>query len=499
MREEIKNETGLVSVSKIIYETLDEQGLNKKEIIHFFDGYKKTEIYKYFSNKKNEKVLSSVRVKHFDVDDVIEVIKLFSKKKDFKIKSTYVTYSQMLFFFFYVIQKVEIKDLWFFIEKLYCAADHNFDLFMFKNVKDIILFNTIRLNQKFEFWKSELEYWEEHKQEYVPNLQLPPFVADDSTIIIAKCDEGGKKKTISPRTAILYEQWRKRLLTKDDLEDEQKTRLSIRIINHEATDWKGFVADSPEKTKKIIELVLDSGNRRIYYFNKLVDQIIKAQERCEDREAIKEYLLYVAATDKKTGETCKCIKIDGLLKILNSAFDGVSKCEKNALGNYNERVIAFSDSKLLSKEEIDKQIYEKLGEYKAVEDPSRRRRKYIYAYVVGEYKEKNEKDKEVVISKELLLMMVLVLKVLSPDTYSIADVEKMLLNSRYGGELGQTLFEQFFLSTFSELHEKGVALRVQKRFSYVQKQSAKYELMFLRQKKTPFADAIMCKETYDGK
>ena len=57
-------------------------------------------------------------------------------------------------FFFYVIQKVEINDLWFFIEKLYCAADHNFDLFMFKNVKDIILFNTCCVNKTrvIDFW-----------------------------------------------------------------------------------------------------------------------------------------------------------------------------------------------------------------------------------------------------------------------------------------------------------------------------------------------------------
>ena len=496
------NKTGLLYFAEVIYETLKKQGLDNNEIVSFFDGYKKNDIYRYFADKQNEKILKSVRLNHYNVEDIIYTMKIINDGKNLDIQNTYITYTQILFVFFFVIQKKMDLNKWSFMENLYCAADHNYDLFSFKNVNDIILYNTIRLNKGFEFWKSEIEYWEQHKREYVPNLQLPVFKGEDSAIVIAEskgCNKDCKKKTISPRTAVLYEQWRRRLITEDNLEDEQSTRMSIRLINHETMEWKGFVADSPEKTKKLIGLVLDSGNRRIYYFNKLVDQIIKAQERCEDREFIKDYLICVMEKNKRTCECHKCIKIDALLKILNCIFDGVSRGEKNALGNFNERVTEFYNMKLLEDKDIEKNIFEHQCQKQVAAYPCRRKRKYIYAYVVGEYQAESEKDKEVSISKELLLMMVLVLKTISPDTYSLADVEKMLFNSRYGGELGNTLFEYFFITTFDELHEKGEALSVRERFAYVQKQSAKYELFYLYQRKTPFADAIMNKETFDGK
>ena len=546
MNDNSEKKKRIMNFSKLIYEALKNDELGDSEIKHFFDGYKKDDIYKYFSNKGIEKILRSVRINHYFVEalklfihiiikeeDTIETTEKIDKLMD-KIKITYITYTEVLFVFFYVIKtRPKLKDISF-IEDLYIATDHDLDLTLYKDVNDAILYNTIRLHKDFDFWKKEIEYWEKHKNEYIPNLQLPIVNDENSSIpitgnyerqkrlskaeklllensITGNCEGERRlsdKKISTKRTALLYDSWIQRLVSGTNIEDAQITRMSIRLIGNEIVEWDGFVPDYTEKekiecnklrTKKIVELVLDSNNRRDYYFNKLVNAIIKAQEQCEE-DFIKDYLICVEVKEKETNEIYKCIKIDGLLRLLNTIFDGVSKIEKNALGNFGERVSEFSSEHLLSDEEVDNFVENGLyrPERVGVSDPLRRLRKYIYAYIVGEYQDEREKDKEVSISKELLLMMVLVLKVMAPDSYSIDDVKNMIFNSRYDSEIENTLFGRFFINTFNELHENGEWLSIQDRFKVVQEQSSQFEIQLLRNGKTPFADAVLNKETLDG-
>ena len=83
-----------------IYETLKKQGMDNNEIISFFDGYKKNDIYRYFADKQNEKILKSVRLNHYNVEDIIYTLKIITAGKNLDIQNTYITYTQILFVFF---------------------------------------------------------------------------------------------------------------------------------------------------------------------------------------------------------------------------------------------------------------------------------------------------------------------------------------------------------------------------------------------------------------
>lgn len=436
---------------------------------NFFNGFMQSDEFKFFNSKEYIDIihddLRTERVNSKLTKQVLAVIDDESKA----CKGYTIYKSAILFFFFYIVKKEPRLYTTDFLRLLYESANKYYDVENLSDVSSAILFISIIKGKNFHFYKDQLLYWNEHKEEYKPKLNL-------------RCTS----------STMPYDEWVLKLSDgkEGDFENTQTTRASINIINTSIGDWDGFDINSEnnEKTKDLVSLLLDSKQRRLYYFSVILDKIILAQKkyRLMNLEDVFEPICYRQR-----------LIVDRLLTILNSSFDGTTLWDEFdaddtdgwALGSIKARLYAFDF--------IDDEDYS---------GNERGKRKYLRAYMIGQYqngeKERRkgkEVDKEIIISKELLLMMILILKMYSPDTMPLDDVTRILYNSRYGDELSNSLFDEFFEVAFSNIKDLGVASSFRERLRELKKTSAYYEEISLLDNKALFAEAILGRESRDGK
>lgn len=482
---------GIRNICQLLVACVVDKEIKMYKELFDVEEYSKSDICSYLSDiEKCNAIGLESQLDLLEVNSIFEIIKsgnieeaetweqvfldFFLKEEDSTIdekaveKSNCVSLLTILFFFFYFrVKNTYAGNRIEFLELLLFGSGLNINIHAYRNMEDIILLYTAKINEDFTYWTRQRLAWKNilSEEKITPNLQLGE-VSDSN-----------------------YALWRDNRINLgcEIFENERITRNSILIMSKEVAEWEGF-PDSSEvddrKRNKSIEIMrysFDAEMRRLFYFNRILSHIIDAQNSpyYEENKTVQRYILL-------EGEK---IIIDKVTIMLNTFFDGIDLeeedyREKCALAKCRPRQTRAIDSGRLYANQL---IKNRMNDAKVdTPDIFRSQRSSINSIMLN-----NEKT----VSRELILMMILILKVFEPTKWTLNYIAKhVLFNCRFNTELRDTQFDLYFKETFLEL-EKIVSYEdVDKRIKLLQSKSFEFERDYLCIGKEPFNRFVLNKE-----
>ena len=252
-------------------------------------------------------------------------------------------------------------------------------------------------------------------------------------------------KGLRYKPRIEYDIWKKQILGEDLLKDNSaQTRRSISYINANMNQW-----GNPAIRTSIIETTLDTEIRRRWYFCRIIGFILEHQIQ-ELREATPE-------SGEVLKERCwldddqKRIVLDKITNAFNFYFEGMNWDDAHyacAMGRLKIRNRVHGKTE--DPAEADQDLYE-----------LRCGRDTINALIQqNEYVHNPKRERELPfnrkVSRELLLMTVLLAGVFGVMIDMNYVKNNILFNSRFGNEFRDTFFDRYFLETFEKIRKEDI-------------------------------------------
>ena len=345
-----------------------------------------------------------------------------------------VTQIECYFLYFQITENRPQKrgaGLW---DDLFAAAGFDSELTWFPYVQNAITYWVIQQRKEgLDEWISQQKSWLQESKAYRPHLNLDP-------LLTAPEDKGLHYK---PR--IEYDIWKKQILGEDLLKDNSaQTRRSISYINANMNQW-----GNPAIRTSIIETTLDTEIRRRWYFCRIIGFILEHQIQ-ELREATPE-------SREVLKERCwldddqKRIVLDKITNAFNFYFEGMNWDDAHyacAMGRLKIRNRVHGKTE--DPAEADQDLYE-----------LRCGRDTINALIQqNEYVHNPKRERELPfnrkVSRELLLMTVLLAGVFGVMIDMNYVKNNILFNSRFGNEFRDTFFDRYFLETFEKIRKEDI-------------------------------------------
>lgn len=341
-----------------------------------------------------------------------------------------VTQLECYFLYFQITENRPQKrgaDLW---DDLFFAAGLDSELTWFPYVQNAITYWIIQQQKEgLDEWIAQQKSWLQERKSYHPRLKLGGSVVSP------------EKKALCYKPRIEYDVWKKQISGEENPKDNSaQTRRSISYINSNMNQWGNQII-----RKSIIETTLDTEVRRRWYFCRIIDFILEHQIQeyreaaPEIREALKERCWLDNPDDGR-----KHIVLDKITNAFNFYFEGRKWKEKLyscAMARFDVRNYVHGRTEVLPVQDLYNMRFG---------------RDTVNALVQqNEKKSSSKKTEEQAfnrkVSREFLLMSVLLSRVFGVNIDMNYVKNHILFNSRFGNEFHDTFFDRYFLETFEML------------------------------------------------
>lgn len=346
---------------------------------------------------------------------------------------SYVEPIECLFIYFYISEsKEELRGLGLF-EELFAAAGLCSGLESVPYIHNAVTYYVLLNKLGVEEWFLEQEKWLNIIIE--PTLKLKDFVSSGE---------------------LSYKEWYEGIVLPglEYNENVKATRHSIQEINDEMKDWSKNSDLMPTMQK-----IVNTEARRRWYFCKLISDIVERQKEDKSLDELYSWISY--------GN----INASGITAAFNDYFDGITNDfygEMSAMAHIKVRLSRMQEEE--DKSENNRHCLPTFTELVRNSDPSDRKR---------------------IVSRELLLMLVLLAMVYGVDIDKEEYVQQhVLYNSRFGIDFYDSRFDNFFEKTFDELATEKDA---QKRVAILKKNAGEFEKFYLNMHEAIFNKYLLGK------
>lgn len=441
-----------------------------------------------------------------------------------------IEFRECVFLCFYLIESGLLQgECYDFFMAVMEIAGYQYDPQIFEDMESLILYYVLKKGLKIAVWVDLVQEWYKIKEEYYHNLEIP---------LVQETEEMTYNN--------LYHMILDAGLTTDEKTNERRTNYSIGQMNQlmemKIADENIYKTIQEVVGEELIIHVLNTENRRRFYWLRLIERIIYNQIECiktclvnyrenpdnpHNREELKnavngfwgekekdetkrngqefsigKLLWSEIANNPASINEIELDKIERDLKdsriiagkiarCYNELFDGVSDL-KTALGKYEMRFSAhYNVSKIVKDPEKwinQEELIPVLDNFSEEGDGARICEGRIRNLLFGK-RNNGEMTERPVVTRYMLMMTGLLAKTLLGEKISIDYLEKILENSRFIGEFSdKVLFEKYVLNTLNLLEDfekdhfntENNAENLKNRIEILQRESRKIEEEYLK-------------------